>query len=66
MRNDSHREMNGGQKQMKKLKIAVIGCGGIAKNAHFPACQKMETDLVSVFARRHIAGSEAFYWLDDD
>ena len=27
---------------MKKLKIAVIGCGGIAKNAHFPAYLKMD------------------------
>ena len=27
---------------MKKLRIAVIGCGGIAKNEHFPAYQKMD------------------------
>ena len=33
---------------MKKLKIAVIGCGGIAKNAHFPAYEKMnDVELVA-------------------
>ena len=33
---------------MKKLKIAVIGCGGIAKNAHFPAYEKMnEVEIVA-------------------
>lgn len=34
---------------MKKLKIAVIGCGGIAKNAHFPAYEKMEEIEIVAF-----------------
>ena len=34
---------------MKKLKIAVIGCGGIAKNAHFPAYQKMDNIEIVAF-----------------
>jgi len=34
---------------MKKLKIAVIGCGGIAKNAHFPAYLKMDDVEVVAF-----------------
>ena len=34
---------------MKKLKIAVIGCGGIAKNAHFPAYLKMDDVEIVAF-----------------
>ena len=37
----------GGFEIMKKTVVAVIGCGRIAKNAHFPALAKM-TDSVRV------------------
>ena len=44
---------------MKKLKIAVIGCGGIAKNAHFPAYLKMDDVEIVAFCDVILERAEA-------
>lgn len=45
----TERSVKGGYKQMSKVKVAIIGCGGIANQKHFPAL-KNNSDLNEIVA----------------